>query len=91
MSDRAAHTHVAEVVRHEVLPEQAGAPAQCVLVLWAPLVQQRFELRLLALPLSGTEGALEEAFPLGSKVLLTETAERVIRVKPLVSSHHADA
>ena len=86
MSDCELHTHVAEVVRNEVLPGQAGEPSERVLALWAPLVQQRFEVRLRAVPGGGTDVALEEAFPLGCKVVLTETGERVIRVKRLVSS-----
>jgi hypothetical protein len=86
MSDDALHTHLAEVVRNEVLPGPPGEPS---VALWAPLVQQRFELRLRAVPVDGTGVELEEAFPLGCKGVLTETGERVVQVKRLVSSRQA--
>ena len=88
MSECATHTHVAEVIRNELLPGKAGEPSQRVLALWAPLALQRFEVRLFAVPLPGTDAALEDTFPLGSKVLLTESQDRLIQLKPLVSSHH---
>ena len=89
MSDCELRTHLAEVVRNEVLPGQAGEPSERVLELWAPLVEKRFELRLRAVPVGGTDVALEEEFPLGCKVVLTETGERLIQVKRLVSSRQA--
>jgi len=85
-----SRTHLAEVVRNELVPGTAGAPPEHVPALWAPLAQQRFEVRLHALPVHGSDLALEQAFPLGSKVLLTESADRVLHLKPLLSSHHPD-
>jgi hypothetical protein len=89
MSTRETRTHLAEVVGNEVLPGQPGEPLERVLALWAPLVQKRFELRVHAMPVGGTDGALEEVFPLGCKVLLTESEERLIQIKRLFSSRQA--
>jgi hypothetical protein len=86
MSDSEFRAYLAEVVCNEVLPGQPGEPSERVLALWAPMEQKRFELRLRAVPAGGAEVALEEEFPLGCKVILTETGERVIQVKRLVSS-----
>jgi hypothetical protein len=79
--------HLAEVVQNELVPGHVGEPSVRVLALWAPAIQKRFELRVYTVPLDGEEVALEEEFPLGSKVLLTEAGERLIHVKRLVSSH----
>jgi hypothetical protein len=90
MPECESRTHVAEVVRNEVLPGHVDELSQRVLALWAPLAQKHFEVRLHAVSVGGMDLALEDAFPLGCKVLLTETADRVIRLKPLVSSQQVD-
>jgi hypothetical protein len=89
MSDHQPQTLLAQVVRLDVLPGPPGHPSQRVLTLWAPQVQQRFDLRLRALPLPGSDLALQDAFPIGAKVLLTVSADRVLQVKPLISSQLA--
>ncbi len=86
MSELEPRTHLAEVVRNEVLPGQPGGPSVRHMALWAPAVNQCFEFSLYAVPSEEKDSALEEEFPLGSKVLLTENGGRLLQVKRLVSS-----
>ncbi len=90
MTEEETRTLLAEVVQNEVVSGQAGEEKVRVLALWAPSVQQRFELRIHPTPLDGEISALEEEFLLGSKVLLTEAGERLIHVKQLISSSRAE-
>lgn len=90
MSEHTSRTHLAEVVRNELLPGPAGEPSERVLALWAPLAEKRFEVRVHAVPVEGSDVALEEAFPLGCKVLLTASDDRVLQLKRLLSTQHAD-
>jgi hypothetical protein len=56
------------------------------MALWVPAVNQCFEFSLYEVPTEAKEYPLEEEFPLGSKVLLTEDGGRLLQVKRLVSS-----
>lgn len=89
MLESEPRTHLAEVVCNEVLPRMPGEPVIHRMVLWAPTVQKHFEFSVYSVPLDEEPYPLEQEFPLGSKVLLTEDGERLIQVKRLVSSQQA--